>query len=305
MASSNSWLRGKLGNAIDAAGGNLLPDFDGQAIFGHLEIGIVDGDDPIFGVFRDVVAPGHLIPRELLDRENPDATRGARISVVSWALPFSEEVRRSNRDGEWPSALYSVARNNGGALNRELARRVVEALRKESFMAVSPMLTDAYDVFRLPKAVFGSTWSERHVAFAAGLGTFGLNGFLITASGAMVRLGSFVTDAPLDPGPDRPADHRAACLADGGRECGRCLDRCPAGAISPAGLAKEDCYRRRNEIRGRSLGLYVERYRMTRSDIIKGGNRAPGFSLGCALCASGVPCEDRDPFATMKGSSRA
>jgi len=305
MASLNAWLRRTIGRTLGEGQGNCLADFGGLPIFDPPVLGIADGDDGIFAVFREVVAPGHLLPRELLERERPAARKGARVSVVSWALPFREEVRLSNRTSDWPSALYSVARNNGGAWNRGLAGRLVEGLQKEGFSAVAPMLVDTYDVFRLPGAVFGSTWSERHVAYAAGLGTFGLNGFLITPLGAMARLGSLVTDAPLDVGPDRPADHRAACLADGGRDCGLCLGRCPAGAVSAVGLDKEACYRRREEIRGRSLGPYAERYLMIPSEIIKGGRRVPGFSLGCALCASDVPCEDRDPFVAKAGLSRA
>lgn len=305
MASLDAWLRRAIGRALDEGQGNRLADFGGLRIFDPPLVGIADGDDRIFDIFREVVAPGHFLPREILERERPGARECARVRVVAWALPFREEIRRSNRTSEWPSALYSVARNNGGAWNRGLAGRLLEDLRKEGFSAVAPMLADTYDVFRLPGAVFGSTWSERHVAYAAGLGTFGLNGFLITPLGAMVRLGSLVTDAPLDVGPDRPADYRAACLADGGRDCGLCLGRCPAGALSTAGLGQQACYERRNEIRARSLGVYVERYRMTPAEIVKSGKRTPGISLGCALCASGVPCEDRDPFGAKEGPSRA
>ena len=133
------------------------------------------------------------------------------------------------------------------------------------------------------------------MAYAAGLGRFGLNGCLITPRGAMVRLGSLVTDAPLDVRPRREADHRAPCLRDGGAGCGLCLRKCPAGAISSSGLDKEKCYLRRQAIRERSLGDYSGKFRMLAAPIVKGGRKADGFSLGCALCSSGVPCESADP----------
>ena len=41
-----------------------------------------------------------------------------------------------------------------------------------------------------------STWSERHVAYVSGLGTFGLSGGLITAKGQAVRLGSVDSPGP-------------------------------------------------------------------------------------------------------------
>jgi epoxyqueuosine reductase len=305
MASYNEWIERTIAATLREVPENRLPDFGESAIFDRPAVGVARGDDPIFEAFHEAVDPTHLLPREILSDSDEPGKRNPNVRVVVWALPFSDEVRRSNRIGEWPSAMYSVARNNGGALNRELAGRLVRGLRAEGFAAVSPMLTGAYDAFRSPGHGFASTWSERHVAFAAGLGAFGLNGFLITRRGAMVRLGSLVTDAPLDPSGGHPPDYRSPCLADGGKNCGACVGRCPAAAISPAGLDKEKCYRRRNEIRARSLDSYAEKFDLISSVVAKAGKKEPGYSLGCALCASGVPCESESPFASIPGASRA
>jgi epoxyqueuosine reductase len=305
MPSFNEWIERTIAATLREAPENRLPDFAESAIFDRPAIGVARGDDPIFEAFHEAVDPAHLLPREILRSPDESDPRDSAIRVVAWALPFSEEVRRSNRIGEWPSAMYSVARNNGGALNRELAGRLVRGLRAEGFAAASPMLTGAYDAFRSAARGFASTWSERHAAFGAGLGTFGLNGFLITRAGAMARLGSLVTDAPLDPSDTRPSDHRAPCLADGGKNCGACVGRCPAIAISPSGLDKEKCYRRRNEIRARSLDGYAEKFDLIPSIVAKAGKKETGYSLGCALCASGVPCESESPFASIPGAACA
>ena len=305
MASFNGWLRRTIADLVRAAPENRLDDFGGLPVFGDPLVGVADGADPLFAAFREAVVPSHMTPGEVFAREGVAAGTDSGTRVVSWAIPFTEEVRRSNRGGEWPSPLYSVARNNGGALNLELGRRLADEIRRRGYSAVVPALAEAYDAFRSPGAVFASTWSERHAAFAAGLGTFGLNGCLITGAGAMVRLGSLVTDLPLDTAPGRPPDHRAPCLADGGRTCAACVAMCPAGAISPAGLDKEKCYARRNEIRSRSLGSYSGKYRLIPALVAKAGTKTPGFSLGCALCASGVPCESADPFAAVPEASRA
>jgi ferredoxin len=305
MDSFNGWIERIIVGILRDAPANRLADFGGLPIFDLPAVGVSDGDDPIFKIFRDAVGPAHLDPRLILRKEQPSAVRAESVSVVSWALPFSKDVRLSNRGAEWPSVMYSVARNNGGALNRELAGLLVETLRAQGYSAVSPMLTDDYDAFRSPMHGFSSTWSERHVAFAAGLGAFGLNGYLITRLGAMVRLGSLITDAPLVAERKWPSDHRAGCLADGGKQCGSCIAKCPAGAILSAGLEKEACYRRRNEIRARSLNFYSGKYQLIPAVIAKAGKKEPGFSLGCALCASGVPCESADPFAESGGSSHA
>lgn len=274
---------------------NRLADFGGIAVFDPPLIGAADARDSIFGVFREVVSPRHLMPLEVLARHSPPGTDLSCASVVSWALPFSPGVRQSNRGKEWPSALYSVARNNGSAVIIEMSRRLTEELRALGLSAVSLVLTEEYDAFRTEEHAFSSTWSERHVAFAAGLGKFGLHGSLITPVGSYVRFGSLIVNLPSAPNPPRDGDYRAPCLATGGETCGLCRERCPVGAISEKGMDKEKCYLRRNEIRERNLVGYTSRYSMLPSPIVKGGKRKPGYSLGCALCLCGVPCEDSEP----------
>jgi len=275
---------------------NRLEDFDGQAIFSAPIVGVADGDDPIFRLFRAVVSPEHVMPRDLLERHTPRKHGRERVSVVAWALPFSAPVRASNATGGWPSRLYSAARNNGEALNDDLRREVVRLLQGDGRSAIAPPHTAEYRALRAPDHVFTSTWSERHVAFAAGLGRFGLNGGLITRAGQCVRLGSVVTDAPLEPSRRPGASHKAPCLDNGGDRCGRCATRCPAGAITPHGLDKEKCYAMRNAIRERALLDYTRSLRLRPLMIVKGDCRETGHSLGCALCMCGVPCEDSWPW---------
>ena len=54
-----------------------------------------------------------------------------------------------------------------------------------------------------------SNWSQRHIAYAAGLGTFGMNNMLITQNGCCGRFYSLVTDLPVLPG--KPLE-RENCL---------------------------------------------------------------------------------------------
>ena len=274
---------------------NRLPEFDNCRVFDAPLVGVSDGDGDFFRTFRRSVSPNHILPREILEKHAPAGTDLAAVRVISWALPYSAEVRRSNRGIDWPSNFYSVARNNGGALNWQLRGRLVDHVRQNGYAAISPALTEEYDAFRSAEYTFSSTWSERHVAFASGLGLFGLNGLLITRRGTMVRLGSLVTNLPLPLPPRGDSEHRAPCLQDGGRRCGLCLDRCPVGAISSAGLDKTRCYARRKTIRETLLQHHVRTFHMIASPIIKSGQREPGFSLGCALCAAGVPCETSTP----------
>ena len=306
MDLKHGWVTGDRLNALECVR-QLARDFIAESAENHLEdlgdirifdmpiISAVDGRDPIFQVLQEVVSAGHMLPPEILERHSPAGADLSCVSVVSWALPFSPEVRRSNQGGEWPSQLYSVARNNGGAVIFKMSRRLTEKLRGSGLAAVSPVLTEGYDAFRSAEHGFSSTWSERHVAYAAGLGSFGLHGSLITPVGSYVRFGSIVVNLPPGPAASRTDDYRAPCLATGGDICGLCRERCPAGAISENGMDKEKCYMRRNEIRERHLFSYAGKYRMLPSPIVKGGTRKEGYSLGCALCLCGVPCEETDP----------
>jgi epoxyqueuosine reductase len=280
---------------------NRLDDYDGQAVFKAPLIGVADGDDPLFERFREVVSPRHLLPRGLLQRHSPRGTDLTRVTVVVWVLPFSERIRQSNRCHDWPSKLYSLARNNGGALNYALRLRLTRLLNEWGWAAVAPLLEAEYDAFRSSRHTFTSSWSERHVAYAAGLGQFGLNGSLITSLGANVRLGSLVTNLPLEPTPRPYGTHRAPCLELGGQGCGVCIERCPVGAISTEGLDKSKCYVMRNAVRERHMDRYTRDLHMLRVPIVKSGKRQDSYSLGCALCQCGVPCEGCSPWNALDG----
>lgn len=294
---TTQWVKETIVEFIAIARKNHLSDFRGLEIYDSPMIGIVDGDDPLFERFKEVVSEHHLVPRQALARSFSDEPAPRSVSVISWALPFKKEIRESNRSGEWPSRLYSVARNNGGALNFLLRRNLVNVLRRQSVQAVSPPLASWYDAFRSEAHTFSSNWSERHVAYAAGLGRFGLSAGFITRVGVCGRLGSVVVGAFLEPTERRRDDYRATCLINGGADCGRCIERCPVGAISSKGHDKEKCYKMRKAVRARFLQDYVDSMDLLTAPVAKSGRREDGYSLGCALCQCGVPCESCDPYS--------
>lgn len=125
-------------------------------------------------------------------------------------------------------------------------------------------------------------WSERHAAFVAGLGTFGLSGGLITHRGIAHRLGSMVTDSELPVTPRQYGDDPFAwCLKFARGTCGACVRRCPAGSIGQTmdERIKDNCRKWSSEVispEGR------QRYQMERV-------------AGCGLCQTAVPCERRNP----------
>ena len=300
----NAWLEERIRSLILDAPGNRLPDFDDQPVFDAPLVGVARGDDPLFEEFIEIVSDRHFLPCRLLEESAGRRIDPAAVRVVSWANPFTAAIRQSNR-GELPSRLYSLARNNGAALIHRAQAQLRGLIEAEGFAAVVPSALAQYDTFRSPRDTFSSTWSERHVAFAAGLGQFGLNAALITPVGINVRFGSIVTELPLEPTPRIYEDYRAPCLRSGGRECGQCVAKCPAGAITSQGLDKEKCYEMRQFIRKKFLDVYPRELQMIELDVVKSGRRKSSYSLGCALCQCGVPCERSMPVLGSAGDADA
>jgi epoxyqueuosine reductase len=123
-----------------------------------------------------------------------------------------------------------------------------------------------------------STWSERHAAYASGLGTFGLCDGLITPKGKAMRCGSVVAHIKI-PATERPYHGRHDyCLFYSKGICGECIQRCPAGALTPGGHDKVKC---RNY-----LFANIKEY-------VKSNFGFEGY--GCGLCQTDVPCESTVP----------
>lgn len=235
-------------------------------IFDEPRMGIANASDPLFERLRDegVIGPDHRLPGEWL--------RGAS-SVISYFLPISRPVRQSNRCGDDPSEEWIYTRFHGEDLNNRLRRVLVEHLSQAGHGAVAPMLDPGYEVRDMR-----SNWSERHVAYVAGLGTFGLNAGFITDRGQAGRLGSVVTTLDLEPTPRRSDDHNAGCLWFQTGDCGVCLTRCPVTALSEEGKDRALCRWQLRDGHGPDVRA---RY---------------GFPYSpCGKCYVGVPCEEKNP----------
>jgi len=150
---------------------------------------------------------------------------------------------------------------------------MVDQLERQGHAAMAPMLAPNWIIVKSERFSFASSWSERHAAHAAGLGTFGLCDGLITERGKAMRVGSVVARVSIAPMPRPYSDHRSYCLYFADGTCGKCIDRCPARAITEARHDKEKCRQH--------LGCSREHVKKT--------YRFEGY--GCGLCQVGVPCE--------------
>ncbi len=253
---------------------NRLNQIDGTLIYDKPLVGFADGDDPIFELYHQVIGDFHMTPRQVIGSDV------SAVSVIVWILPIMEKTLISNRLMEEGCSLrWNHSRYLGDIFNNDLRKHLVDFLSERGYRAVAPVLTDRFHQVSLTNGP-ASTWSERHMAYAAGLGTFSLTDALITQRGIAHRVGSVVCNAPLTPTPRTFSNYREYCLFVQDGSCGECMKRCPVEAISPAGHNKNKC----------------EQYVM---QTLKPWLKKPGYLgdkyIGCGLCLTGVPCEHRNP----------
>lgn len=264
---------------------NLGPGSKGTAWTDFL-VGFSSASDPLYEELKEHVGPFHWTPVEAYTHGQETGKETGRVtaeelSVVSWALCQSEEAKAGNRrETRHPSEAWARARVFGQRCNTNLHTSLVAALAAQGHDAVAPALLPCWSEQPSDRYFVASTWSERHIAYVCGLGTFGLSGGLITEKGQAVRFGSLVVRGFLEPTPrpyNGPFDY---CLFLSRGACGRCVERCPAGSVREEGRDKAACSR----YLGPANAAYVE--------------TNFGFKgYGCGLCQTGVPCESRVPQA--------
>ena len=238
-------------------------------------VGFCRGDDPLFAAYKEHVGPEHWTPVEAMNLAYPHLRlEAADLAVISWVLPQTEATRADSRAATvYPPERWARSRMFGEAFNNTLKAQVVGALHNAGYRAVSPTLLSSFRSVDSERFVFASVWSERHIAHACGLDTFGLCDGLITPAGKAMRLGSVVAQMPV-PTAERPyADHHAYCLFYARGTCGVCMQRCPVGAITERGHDKRTCRAHLD----RTRPIVREQY---------------GFEgYACGLCQTGTPCE--------------
>ena len=235
-------------------------------------------DEPVFGfaAAQDELLLGlpHIKEANLPMMMTPDMWLEGAKTVISFLLPKSAQVRRSNIGGSDPSLAWLHARIEGQFLIKALCQEIAALLQQGGYKAVIPSYDPRFKSTGLRYVEelggsFTSKWSERHAAYACGLGTFCLSKGVITEKGVAVRFGSIITDLALTPTP--PPGGQG--IYDNCTLCGACVQRCPAGAITLEGGKDHS-----------KCAVYVDEMKKKYS---------PRYA--CGKCQVGVPCEGRIP----------
>ena len=262
-----------------AAEDAIYPDLAGMQIYGGSLVGFAAADDKLFAEDlkkEDIVHPDYMAPKEWME----DAK-----TVVSFFLPFTELVCESNKKeydipydpritSQRCSAEWLHARIEGQKLVIDLMIKLCEFIKVQGCKAVAPTLSPQFRLI----TPYISNWSERHAAYVAGLGTFGLSKGLITERGMAGRFGSVITDAELTPTIRPYSTPFEYCIM-----CGECQRRCPANAID----VNRGCAKGKDQ---NICGPYVEESTLPKH----GPNRI--IRYGCGKCQVAVPCEHRKPY---------
>jgi len=258
---------------------------DGGRYFDSPLVGFASANDPLFKQYKKIIGRFHLSPQDIFDLTFGKSDRKKELSVISWVLPISEDTRRANRkEDKYPSLVWSHTRYFGEPFNVKLRNHVVSLLKRRGYKAAAPTNSPYFKHhMHSSKVGFTSNWSERHAAYACGLGTFGLCDGFITPKGKAMRLGTVVTDLILKPS-DKPYPHyHANCLYFFNKTCKVCTTRCPRGAIALTGHDKDKCFDYMENVcrpaKGAEYGVKI---------------------TGCGLCQTQVPCEFQIPKAIQK-----
>lgn len=255
MNSVNEFIIGEIEHAVNS---DRTPTRHRQPL-----VGFAPADHPLFGDLKNSVNNEHFLPADLLS---------AARTVVTFFVPFAEEIVCGNQKDSVPTREWAYAKNDTQNLINQIIDDLKERLFAKGIECSANPGAAPYD-----RAKFVHRWSLKHVAYICGLGNFGLNQMLITDSGCAGRYGGFVISAAADYTPVVTEEY---CLYKLNKSCGLCVKNCPAGALTYTGLDKARCSNQINNV----------------TDKYFGGDR---IYRVCGKCAA-LPCATKNPAANRK-----
>ncbi|GFP76116.1 (Fe-S)-binding protein [Clostridium fungisolvens] len=264
---------------------NWFEEIDGY-YFEEPIIGFADTKDDLFKDYKKIIGEHHYTPKEIFELAFGEGSFNGG-TVISIVLPINEKTRKSNRGlQDWPSREWTLTRTFGDEVFiRALSTHMENYFKDFGYRSIAPYHSQWFQITGSHNGPT-SNWSERHVAYVSGLGTFSINDAFITDKGIAIKLISLVTDLKLAPDVRKYKNHTENCLLCSMGICGACIKRCPVNAITREGHDKVKCMKY----------VYGEESRKKAETI---GASAKAGS-GCGLCQSGVPCEGRNPMAISR-----
>ena len=209
---------------------------------------------------KKTVSPAHCMPCDIL----PDAK-----SIICFFIPFADYIANSNVNGIMASEEWALAYLKTNDLIKAINNNVETLMQKNGYKAGKIPATHNFDTEKLV-----SNWSHRHLAYIAGIGTFGINNMIITKDGCCGRLGSIIINYKFD---EYKKFKRAGekCLNKIDGSCGICQKKCVASAYENNYYDRHKCY---------SQCLKNAEY-----------HKESGYADICGKCLVGLPCSIKEP----------
>jgi epoxyqueuosine reductase len=204
---------------------NSLLQSGNKEIFRTPLVGFSSASDPLYIKLKEIVGPQHLLPENIL--------KNAR-TVVSFFLPFSEDIVLSNKNQEEVSYEWAKAYIVANSTINQISIRIAEYLNKKGIKTATIKATHNFD-----EKTLMAGWSHRSAAYIAGLGTFGVNRMIITPAGCAGRFGSVIISREIEPD-KRPEDEYCIYYKTG--SCLRCVESCPVSALHTESFDRFTCY---------------------------------------------------------------
>lgn len=254
-------------------------DSRGNKIIDRISVGAQSAKHPYFTRLSKHIKR-HLKPSDFFKEEFSLETN-INLSVVSFALHCSKEtVIDNSKEDKYPSRSWIEMTDKFFNQIHEPLSEYIKVLFSGSKI-MFPTKSKLYSVNGTEKIRIAN-WSERHVAFGCGLGSFGLQGALITEFGCTSRLISIVTDKEFQSYSTPLEDIYANCLHYQGKGCRQCVKRCPVGSVNSEKRIIEKCFDR-EFVENKEVSLKTYGKEIT----------------ACGLCMTGVPCSFINPMKML------
>ncbi len=207
----------------------------------------------------------HLMPQDVLK----DST-----IILAYFIPFIKDIANSNIGGEIASETWTLAYEETNEMFVKLNKYIIHKIQDMGYKA---SVCDVAGDFE--QDVLKSKWSHRHMARAAGLGTFGVNNMLITKKGCCGRYYTIVTNLPVEPDEFIQEEY---CLYKKDKSCLACVKNCPSGALTNTNYDRFKCY----ETCMKSFDKFESMY----GNKQKQNGKPRGGSEVCGKCVVNLPC---------------
>jgi epoxyqueuosine reductase QueG len=223
-------------------------------------IEIIMANDERLKILKKAVSAEHLTANDIL----PDAK-----SIISFFIPFQENIVKSNIKGTMASEKWAIAYIRTNDLIKTINDKIEILMDQNGYKTGKIPATHNFDVEKLI-----SNWSHRHIAYIAGIGTFGMNNMLITKNGCCGRFGSIIINYELDEY-KQTKEIKEKCLHKINGSCGICQKKCIVDAYENNKYDRHKCYKQCLE-----NGEY---------------HKKTGYADICGKCLVGLPCSTKEP----------